>query len=173
MRISEIAKMLGKTPADTYVDVLIESGGSCSASSFTMCEDDVMTVIKHPRAMVCTDSSVAKNSKVYHPRLRGTFPRAIRKYAREEKILSLAELIRKMTSLPAHVYGLKTKGLIAEGYDADLCIFDFDKLTDKADYTNCEARAEGLCYVICGGEIIAENAICTGKTPGKLLRRKH
>ena len=80
-------------------------------------------------------------------------------------------MIRKMTSLPAYVYGLSTKGRIAEGMDADLCIFDPETILDHAEFTNPHLRAEGLNWVIVGGVIAAENAVCTGEKPGKLLRR--
>ena len=122
--------------------------------------------------MVCTDSSVVKKSSTYHPRLRGTFPRAIRLFVREHKLFPLTEMIRKITSLPAEVYGLSEKGIIREGYDADICIFDANKITDKADFVSCGLRAEGLSYVFVGGVCVARNAVYTGKKPGKVLLKK-
>ena len=136
-----------------------------------MCEDDVEYVLSHPRAMICTDSGVAGRSTVYHPRLRASFPRALGRYARERKIVSIPEMIRKMTSLPAHVYGLKTKGVVAEGMDADICIFDPEKIEDKATFSNPRLRAAGFDYVLVGGKIAAENAVFTGEMGGTMLYR--
>ena len=120
--------------------------------------------------MICTDSSVAKNAAAYHPRLRASFPRAIRRFVRELGVVSLPEMIRKMTSLPAYVYNLEGKGEIKLGYDADICIFDYEKLTDRADYATPGLRAEGLNYVIAGGKIIAKDAIYTGEKPCKIIK---
>ena len=131
-----------------------------------------MTVMRHPRAMICTDAAVAGDSVAYHPRLRGTFPRALGRYVREKQVTTLEEMIRKMTSLPAQVYGLAGKGKIAAGYDADLCIFDADTIIDRAEYADCHQRAEGLRYVLVGGEIVVENAVHNGKRNARMHLRK-
>ena len=84
---------------------------------------------------------------------------------------TLPEMIRKMTAMPAAVYGFKTKGLVWEGMDADLCIFDPNTIIDRAEYANPHPRAEGLDYVIVGGKIAAENAVATGEMGGTMLYR--
>ena len=76
-----------------------------------------------------------------------------------------------MTSLPAQVYGLKDKGLIVKGYDADMVLFDADKIIDRADYGAFRTRCEGLNYVIVGGKTAAENAVFTGAEAGRIIRR--
>ena len=81
-------------------------------------------------------------------------------------------MIRKMTSLPAQVYGLTQKGRVAVGADADLCIFDSQRICDKADYKNCFAPNEGLQYVIVGGKIAVEDCTYTGIRAGKVLSNK-
>jgi N-acyl-D-aspartate/D-glutamate deacylase len=136
-----------------------------------MCEDDVKYVISYPRAMICTDSSVVRSAGKYHPRLRASFPRAIAKYTRDEGVVTLPEMIRKMTSLPASVYGLESKGKIKEGYDADICIFDYAKIQDKATFVEPSRRAEGFNYVIISGKVVCENAIYNGTRAGKLIKR--
>jgi N-acyl-D-aspartate/D-glutamate deacylase len=73
--------------------------------------------------------------------------------------------------MPAAVYGLSTKGLIWEGMDADICIFDADKITDRSTFADCVQRAEGLNYVLVGGEVVAENAVANGKLMGKVIRK--
>ena len=118
--------------------------------------------------MICTDSGVRVGNS-YHPRLRGSFPRALGRYVRQFGTVSLPEMIRKMTSLPASVYGFKTKGLLKEGYDADICIFDPETIIDRCDFVDCHQRADGLRYVLIGGKVVAENAEFNGTMAGKLL----
>lgn len=169
--VSEIAKIHGKEVYETICDMIADSKNICNACYFTMCEEDIKTVLAYPRAMICTDSGVAGASKVYHPRLRGTFPRVLGKYVHQCQVTSLPEMIRKMTSMPATVYGLKGKGLLVEGFDADLCIFDPNRIIDRAEYTDCSKRAEGLNYVLLGGQVVVENAVYNGKRPGRVLLR--
>ena len=171
MLIPEIAALRGESPYDTVYNLILESGNTCEAFFFTTCEEDVQAVIAYPRTMICTDSEVAGNFKFYHPRLRGSFPRALARYVREFKTVTLTEMIRKMTSMPAAVYGLRSKGLVAEGFDADLCIFDPDKFADQADFKDQSKRAVGLNYVLIAGEVVVEDAVYNGKLCGKVLLR--
>lgn len=164
--LDELAKELGKSVFDTAFDIVIENNNSVGACYFSMCEDDVKSVISHPRAMICTDSGVAGNNVKFHPRLRASFPRAISRYSD-----SLPEMIRKITSLPAYVYRLENKGRIAVGYDADICIFDADKLCDNADYVNCNLPNSGLEYVIINGKIVVKNNTYCGVRAASVVRR--
>ena len=169
LNLGEIAKIHGKNHHDTVLDMIAESAGPCRACFFSMSDQDVELVMQYPRAMICTDSGVAGSSTSYHPRLRGSFPRALGMYVREKNLVSLPEMIRKMTALPAHVYDLPTKGYIREGYDADICIFDPDKIADKADYTNCTLRNEGLRYVLVAGQIAVQDNRYNGAKAGKMI----
>lgn len=171
LRVGEIANIREQEEFDAAMDVVRISKDEAKCVFFSMCENDVEKVIAHPRAMIGTDGSVQPMGTSYHPRIRGTFPRAIARYVREKKAVSLPEMIRKMTSMPAVVYGLKTKGLIWEGMDADLCIFDPETFRDRADFTDPSLRNEGLDYVIVGGKIAAVNATATGQLGGRLLYR--
>lgn len=171
LRLPEIAKLHGKDVYETVFDMVQDSNCVCNACYFTMCEEDIETVMAFPRAMICTDSGIAGNNKVFHPRLRATFPRVLAKYVRDRKVVSLPEMIRKMTSLPAYVYGLESKGKLAAGYDADICIFDADKIQDHAEFTDCWGKTDGLEYVIVNGEVVAVDAKHNGKRPGKVLLR--
>ena len=172
MRVPDIAKLHGKNQLDTMLDLILESNDNCSACYFTMCEDDVENIISNERVMIGTDGGVKGNKSVFHPRVKGTFVRAISEYVRERKVVPLEEMIRKMTSLPAFVYGLEQKGLIKEGLDADICIFDENKIKDHSEYADCDKRADGFNYVIIGGEVVAENAVYCGKRCGRLLLKK-
>lgn len=171
LRVSEAAKLHGKDHYETVFDIICAQPG-CQAAYFTLCEEDVKTVMAWDRSMICTDSGVRGDKLSYHPRLRGSFPRVLGRYVRQQQVTGLPEMIRKITGLPAHVYGLSTKGRIAVGMDADLCIFDAQTIIDRAEFTNPHLHCEGLRWVIVDGVVAVENAVCTGATPGKLLRRK-
>ena len=172
LRVHEIAEKMGVDEFTAAIQLIRLTRNGASAVFFSMCEEDVETVMAHPRVMICTDSGVTTaKSTMYHPRLRGSFPRAIGRYVRERRVVSLPEMIRKMTAMPAAVYGFKTKGRVREGLDADLCIFDPDTIIDRANYTNPHLHAEGLDYVIVGGKVAAENAIATGEMGGTMLYR--
>ena len=171
--VSEIAKMLGREDDELEValDIVRVSNGKAQACFFTIGEQDMKFVMSHPRAMIGTDAGVAGKSTVYHPRLRGTFPRALGKYARDEGVVSIPEMVRKMTSLTAEAWGIKGKGKIEVGMDADLCIFDADKIIDRSDFLHCTEKNEGIAYVIVGGKIALKDNEANGVCAGKIYRR--
>lgn len=171
LSIPEIAKIHGKDEYDTIFDLIKDGKNVCQASFFSMCEEDIKQVLAYHRTMICTDSGVAGAKKAYHPRLRGSFPRVLGRYVREQQVTTLPEMIRKMTSLPANVYGLKKKGLLLEGFDADLCIFDPDTIIDKADFKDCHQKAIGLHYVILNGEIVVTDGNYLGNRKGNVILR--
>ena len=173
MYIHDIAQKLGfEDDYDAVFYLIRKSNGEAGACFFMMCEEDTELVMSHPRAMICTDSGVAMGKDTYHPRLRGTFPRTLGRYVRERQVTSLPEMIRKMTALPAEVYGLSAKGKIAEGYDADLCIFDPETILDQADYANCTLPNQGLAYVLVDGKIVVKDGAYNGTRAAKLCRKE-
>ena len=168
--VSDIARQTGKDQLDVIYDIIQASRIYCPACYFTICEEDVETVMRHPRAMICTDSGVTvKKGQFHHPRLRATFPRTLGYYVRERKVVPLHEMIRKMTAMPARVYDLPTKGLVWEGMDADLCIFDPEKIRDACWFDDCWKKNEGLSFVLVGGEVVVEDAVYNGKRMAKAL----
>ena len=169
--INEIADLRGQQDdrTETVFDIIRLSDGKASGCFFTMCEEDVEYVLRHPRAMVCTDSGVDPGTNPYHPRLRGTFPRVLGRYVRERGVTTLPEMIRKITSLPAAVYGLAGKGRIAEGFDADLCLFDADTIIDCATFTNCYLKNEGLRHVIVDGKIVVTDGVYNGTRAARVI----
>jgi N-acyl-D-aspartate/D-glutamate deacylase len=107
----------------------------------------------------------------YHPRFYGTYPRILGKYVREEKILTLEDAIRRMTSFPALRLGLNNRGLIKENFSADLVIFNPDTVIDKATYEEPHQFPGGIPYVIVNGVIAVDNNKQKRNFPGKVLRR--
>lgn len=172
MNLEELAASRGQADAyDTAFDVIRETKGAACAYYFLTGEEDLKFVLSHPRCMLCTDSSVAGVQERYHPRLRGSFPRLLGKYVREEKLTTLPEMIRKFTSLPAQVYGLAGKGKIEVGADADICIFDPNTICDCADYKDCTRNNVGLHYVIVNGQIALKDGVYTGHRAGKVYSK--
>ena len=169
MFVSEIAEQLNKDPFDTYFDLVIENGGAGSGIYFSMGEEDLCRIITDPNTVVGSDGICKALEEKGHPRAWGTCIRAITYFHKEKGILTLEEIIRKMTSLPAERLMLKGKGVIANGMDADVVIFDYEKLQDRASYTDSNQTAEGLEYVIVNGQIVYCDNTLTGIYPGKLL----
>jgi N-acyl-D-amino-acid deacylase len=104
-----------------------------------------------------------------HPRSFGTNPRVLGKYTREEKVLGLEDAVRKMTSLPAQVLGLKDRGLLREGYWADVVVFDADRVADMATYEDPKQYPKGIDYVLVNGAIVIDDGHHTGARPGRVV----
>ncbi len=169
MTIEEYAAANGLEGFDAFCKLMIENDGIVSAIYFCMSEDDLFNIAKDDSVVFGTDALPKSMTERTHPRAYGTFPRVIRYYVKEKQILTLAEAIQKMTSQSAKLYHLDSKGIIADGYDADLVIFDYDKLSDTADYMDSLALAEGIEYVLVSGEIVYHDKKLTGAMPGKTI----
>ena len=166
--MNEVAEMMGMEDRYEAVFALLRQCKRVSAYFTMMSEADVATALAHRLVMVGCDSNTGNGASLFHPRRRGTFPRVLGRYVREMGITTLPEMIRKFTSLPAYVYKLQSKGLIREGYDADICIFDPATIRDQADYVNCHAPSIGLRYVLIGGKVVVENNTYNGTRAGRL-----
>lgn len=105
-----------------------------------------------------------------HPRASATFPHAITYFVKEKKLFTLEQMIRKMTGLTADSLVIKNKGYIKDGYDADLVIFDEERLKDTATYTNSNSLTEGIDYVFVNGQVVYKDMELTGVYSGKMIR---
>jgi N-acyl-D-aspartate/D-glutamate deacylase len=168
--ISDIARMEGKSPYDLIFDLVVEEGRGCIIILFMMDEEDIIRIMRSPWTMIGTDGIPGFGVKRVHPRMSGTFPRILGRYVREQGVLTLEEAIRKMTSLPAQTFGVKGKGLLKEGFDADIVIFDPATILDQATYEEPNQGPLGIRYVLVNGEIAAENGKVMGADSGKVLR---
>ncbi len=168
--ISEIASLRGlNDPTDAAIDLLVEEDLAVGMIVFSMDEKDVVRIMQHPSVSFITDGLLGGKP---HPRVYGSFPRILGRYVRDQGILSLEEAVRKMTSLSAEKLRLKTKGTIAENCDADITIFDFNKIIDKATYENPRQYSPGIKWVIVNGEVVVENGRHTHAAPGKTIRTR-
>ncbi len=135
----------------------------------SMAEDDVRRILRHPGTMIGSDG--LPNDPLPHPRLWGTFPRVLGHYSREQKLFSLSEAVRKMTSLPAERFGLTNRGRVREGYAADLVLFDPVQVRDNADFTDPVRPSTGIEAVWVNGVLSYSNGDSTGQRAGRFLRR--
>ncbi len=163
------------SPYQAFFDWLLETEADATVVLFSMCEEDMRTVLANPLSAVISDGWVTSPDAggKPHPRAYGTFPRVLGKYVREEKLLSLEQAVRKMTSLPAGKIGLQDRGIIREGSWADLAIFDAGTIIDKATFAEPHQYAEGIKYVLVNGQLVIDNGNSTGVRPGKILRRRN
>lgn len=173
MRISEIAKQRGDAdPADTCITLMAEDGGRISGMFHTMSEDDVRLVMRKPWVSIASDGSAINLEApgVPHPRNYSTAVRVLGHYVRDEKVLALEDAVRKMTSLPAQILGLKDRGLLREGYAADVVVFDPKTVGETNSFESTKSYAKGVPFVIVNGTVVIDKGQHTGAKPGKALR---
>ncbi len=130
-------------------------------------EEHIEKILAHPLQNVCTDGILGAHP---HPRVYGTYPRVLGKYVRERKILDLPTAIHKMTGRPASVFGIKNRGLLREGYRADVVVFDPETVIDTATYEAPKQYPKGIPHVIVNGRIVIENSEVTASGAGEIVR---
>jgi len=174
----ELAELWGKDPVEASMDLLISEEGEVAVVIFSMCEEDVQTVMRAPFVMVGSDASARApygplGQGKPHPRAYGTFPRILGRYVRELGILTWEEAVHKMTGLPAARLGLARRGLLAEGYYADVVVFDPTTVADTATFVEPHQYPVGIDYVLVNGVLTVEKGEHTGALAGRVLRRGH
>lgn len=171
--IEEIAEIRGVDPEDACFDLILEERGRVNEVNYGMCEEDIEYIMPQPYVMIGSDGEAA--SMDYpgqpHPRWYGTFPRVISKYCRERKLFPLETAIFKMTGLPANRLGINNRGLIKEGMQADLVLFDFDEIEDTPSFNNPKQPCRGIRRVYVNGVLTARDGVHTGAKAGAILRR--
>ncbi len=167
--LAQIANEKGKDPFDIAFDLFIEENAAVSIALFYLSEDDVRTVMRHPTVMVGTDGLLGGKP---HPRVYGTYPRILGRYVRDEGVLTLEDAVRKMTSLPAQRLGLWDRGILQEGFWADITVFDPKTVLDKATFTEPHQFPLGIEYVIINGSIVLEKGSQRRIYPSKVLRKR-
>jgi N-acyl-D-amino-acid deacylase len=174
-RLSEIASEQNKTPLDALFDFIIADHGQTGAIFFMMKESDMQAALKSPFVSICTDSGARATDgplagSKSHPRGWGTYPRILGKYVRDEKLMPLEFAIHKMTGLPASNVGLKQRGLIREGYFADIMIFDPKIVIDRATFADPNQYPVGINFVIVNGQLEVDKGQRTTANAGRVLR---
>lgn len=167
--VREIAKMRGQSPEDCVFDLLAEEKCTITMIDFITSEDDIAQILRSDTVNIISDSTYPTEGRP-HPRLYGTFARIIDKYVYQDKILTLPEAVKKMTSMPAKALRLTSKGLLQVGFDADLLIFDPAQVKEHADYQAPAQYSSGF-DVIVGGEPALTDGKLQNTENGRVLRR--
>jgi N-acyl-D-amino-acid deacylase len=173
--LAMIAAELMRPAVDALLDILIAERSRAGAIFFTMNEDNLRRILSLPFTMIGSDSSVRSSSGVTmtgkpHPRGFGTFPRFLGKYVREEGLVTLPEAVRKMTALPAATFGLHDRGLIKEGFFADLTVFDSGRVSDRATFEDPFLAPVGITHVFVNGAMTVRDGSYLGTRKGTVLR---
>jgi N-acyl-D-aspartate/D-glutamate deacylase len=173
-RIAEIAAAEHKDPYDVLFDLIVADHANTGRATFTMSEPDVRLAVSTPWIAVGADAGASAPdgplAEPGHPRGYGTFTRILGKYVREEHALTLETAIRKMSGLAAERMGLRERGLLREGYFADLAVFDPNTVRDRATFENSTAISEGIRYVMVNGRFTLDDGRLTSERPGRALR---
>ena len=162
--------------------LLIEDDGYTVSGNIPFSEEDMFTIMRYPWSTFITDQRSIDSSKysyqdaadrlaMEHPRGWGTYPKVLGEYVREKKILKIEDAIRKITHLPATIMGIPDRGLVKEGFWADLVVFDPETVGSRATYGNPFQFPSGIPYVMVNGELSVDNGEFTGALAGRVIRR--
>ena len=176
MRISEIAKERGVTSYEAVVDLMVDEDASIKCVWFAMNEDELQSIMTHPDSIFGTDGRACAtygplSEGAVHPRYYGTYPRILGHYSRDLGLFSLEEAIKKSTSMVADWFGIEGRGKIAEGYFADIVIFDPEKIAETNSFKAPHSYPTGIDYVIVNGKAVVDHGEHTGVLPGEILRK--
>jgi N-acyl-D-amino-acid deacylase len=174
-RLSEVATAENKDPLDALLDFIVADHGQTGAIFFMMNEDDMKAALRSPLVSICTDTGARATDGPLsggrsHPRGWGTYPRILGRYVRDEKLMSLETAIHKMTGMSASKVGLKQRGLLREGYFADITIFDPKTVIDRATFEQPHQYPVGINFVIVNGQVEVDNGKRTPALAGRVLR---
>ncbi|GAB6992259.1 N-acyl-D-amino-acid deacylase family protein [Paenibacillus pini] len=170
--VLEISEIWGMDPEDVVLELLAREQGKVSIVYFHMSEDDVKEVIRYDKSLIASDSLGCVTGKP-HPRSYGTFPRLFAKYVREQKVLTLEQAVRKVTSFPVQRFKLGKRGLLVPGYAADIVVFDPERIADTASYQDPIRYPDGISLVMVNGRKTMEHQQHTHDRPGIFIPVQH
>ena len=169
MNIAEVSRVLGLSPTEAAIELVVLGDPSIVVHSLN--PDDVERFMSKPYVSTSSDGgNPVFGEDLPHPRSYGAFPRKLREYVLNKYVISMEFAIRAATSLPAEILGLQDRGLIREGYVADIVVFDPEKISDKATFSDPHQYSVGISYLIIDGEIVIDHDEYTGVLAGKPLR---
>ena len=173
--LTQVAKIHGKSPEETAMDLVIADGSRVGTVYFLMSEENIKKQVALPYMSFGSDASSLSPEGVFlnsstHPRAYGNFSRLLGKYVRDEQIISIEEAVRKLTSLPASNLKIKKRGSLSKGYFADLAIFNPETIQDHATFSKPHQLSTGMIHVFVNGEQVLKNGKHTGAKPGRVVR---
>lgn len=171
--LADLAIERGMEPTpENAADVVFEiiKGGGATAVYHAIGPDDVDRIMQHPATAIGSDGPLGIFGEgAPHPRQYGTFARVLGHFARERGVITLEQAVRKMSSQTAQRLGIRDRGLLAEGYYADVAVFDANEIIDKATFENPHQYAVGMKFVLVNGQIVVEDGQHTGRHPGRII----
>jgi N-acyl-D-amino-acid deacylase len=173
--LAAVAEARGTSPEETAIDLVIEDGSRVGTVYFLMSEDNVREKIRRPWVSVGSDADARAPEGVFlqsnpHPRAYGTFARVLGRYVRDEQLISLAEAVRRLTSLPATNLGIDGRGSLEAGNYADVVVFDPETIQDHATFAEPHAYSTGVVHVFVNGVQVLKDGEHTGALPGRVVR---
>ncbi len=173
--LAEVARMRGKSPEETAIELVIEDDSRVDTVYFLMSEDNIRKQIRVPWVSFGSDAGSIAPEGVFlrsnvHPRTYGNFARLLGRYVRDEKVIPLEEAIRRLTSLPAANLKLEQRGLLRPGYIADVVVFDAARIADHSTFEKPHQYSTGVTHVFVNGAQVLRDGVHTGAKPGRVVR---
>ena len=177
LNLAQIARQSGMAPVDTLMNLLLEQKCTVGMVSFSQSIDNVAKVIAHPSLMIGSDSiplyeGDGDRPGKPHPRTYGTFPKVLGEYARERRLITMETAVHKMTGMVAGRLGLKDRGLLREGFAADVTVFDPATVKDESTYPDPHRYPTGIPYVIVNGAVAVDGSTMSAERRGRILRHE-
>ncbi len=172
--LAEVARLRGKSPEETAMDLVVEDGSRVGTVYFLMSEQNIRRQIRLPWISFCSDAASQAPEGVFlksgaHPRAYGNFARLLGKYVRDERVITLPEAIRRLTSLPARNLRIRQRGMLKPNYFADVVVFSADQIQDHATYAQPHQLATGMVHVLVNGQLVIRDGRHTGAMPGRVV----
>ena len=173
--LGDVARMRGKPPEDTVMDLILEDESRIGTVYFTQSEEHLKQKIALPWVTFCSDSPSLAPEGIFlkssvHPRAYGSFARLLAKYVRDEKVIPLAEAIRRLAALPAQTLKVEARGMLKQGYFADVVVFDPARIQDHATFEKPQQYATGMMHVFVNGVQVLKEGEHTGAKPGRFVK---
>jgi N-acyl-D-amino-acid deacylase len=174
-RMPEIAALRGKSPAETAVELVLEDESQVGTVFHSISEENLRKVLARPWVSFGSDAAAIAaeppfTDREVHPRAYGNFARLLGRYVRDEKVLSLAEAVRRLTSLPADNLRIADRGRLRAGHFADIAVFDPARIGDRATYERPHRYATGMRHVFVNGVAVLRDGEHSGATPGRFVK---
>ena len=172
--LAEVARIRKKPPEEVAMDLVIEDGSRVGTVYFLMSEDNVQKQIRLPWVSFDSDAASLAPEKAFlksnpHPRAYGNFARLLGKYVRDERLISMEEAVRRLTSFSAETLGIKQRGVLKKGYFADVVVFDPERIQDHATFEKPHQYATGVRHVFVNGIQVLKDGEHTGAKPGRIV----
>ena len=167
--LMEIAALMGQDPLTSCCELLAREHGQITMIDFMASEEDICAILRSPLSCVISDATYPTEGQL-HPRVCGNVTHLLEHFVREKGALSWESAVHKLTEKPAEVLGLKGKGRLAAGYDADVCVFAPEALHERAGYTDPRELSAGMTHVLVNGVFAIRDGALTGETGGKVIK---